>query len=113
MHRKTTYEAILLRNALQRAGLRVLTEVSDGHKHIDLSIPSARINIEIDGNQHLTDARQILSDLKRSHYSDRLGYETIHIPNREIHMNLGGIASALAEAASIREEKSPIHSIKI
>ena len=103
--RKPTLEAVKLREALQKLGIRVLTEVDDHHKHIDLAIPDARINIEVDGDQHLTDSHQILSDLKRSHYSDVLGYDTIHIPNAAIRENLGGIASALAEAAKIREEQ--------
>lgn len=102
---KPTKEALMLKKALEKLGIRVLVEVDDGHKHIDLTIPSARINIEVDGDRHLTDAYQILADLKRAHYSDDLGYDTIHIPNELIESNLGGIASALAEAAKIREEQ--------
>ncbi len=105
MYKKSTKEARDLKEALEKLGIRVLAEVDDKHKHIDLAIPSARINIEVDGIQHLTDAYQIISDLKRSHYSDDLGYDTIHIPNSSIRNNLGGIASALAEATKIREEK--------
>lgn len=105
MYKKPTPEALDLKNALERLGIRVLAEVDDGYKHIDLSIPDARINIEVDGNQHLTDPYRILSDLKRSHYSDDKGYDTIHITNKSIHSNLGGIASALAEASKIREEQ--------
>jgi very-short-patch-repair endonuclease len=105
MYKKPTKEALDLKHALEKLGIRVLAEVDDGHKHIDLTIPSARINIEVDGCQHFTDPYQILSDLKRNHYSDNLGYDTIHIPNKLIHENLGGIASALAEASKIREER--------
>ncbi len=104
MVRQPTKEALLLKTALEKLGLRVLVEVDDGFKSIDLSIPSARINIEVDGGQHLTDPYQILTDLKRSFYSNMLGYDTIHIPNRLIYADLGGIASALAEAAKIKEE---------
>ncbi|MEI7688565.1 MAG: hypothetical protein WCI91_00040 [Candidatus Nomurabacteria bacterium] len=81
-YRRQTKFAYLLRKALQKLGIRVLSEVND--KHIDLSIPSAKINIEIDGSQHLTDAYQIMSDLRRSHFSVLDGYDTIHIPNSEI-----------------------------
>jgi very-short-patch-repair endonuclease len=104
MYRKPTKEAQDLKIALEKLGLRVLVEVNDGHKHIDLTLPDARINIEVDGSQHLTDPYQILSDLKREHYSDDLGYDTVHIPNQAIHTNLGGIASALAEAGALRIE---------
>ena len=67
MYRQPTPEAVLLKTALEKLGLRVMVEVDDGFKHIDLSIPDSRINIEIDGLQHLTDPYQILSDLKRAH----------------------------------------------
>lgn len=77
-------------------------EVWDGHKHIDLGIPTARINIEVDGKQHLTSSRQILADLARGHYSDGLGYDTIHIHNEELQTDLEAIANAIAEAAMIR-----------
>ena len=116
MYMKPTKEAYELKTALEKLGIRVLAEVDDGHKHIDLTIPSSRINIEVDGGQHLTDSSQILKDLVRSHYSDDLGYDTIHIPNQAIHSNLGGIASALAEAAKIREEafkKKPVFDMGI
>jgi len=103
-YKKPTKEAQDLKEALEKLGMRVLAEVNDRHKHIDLSIPDARMNIEVDGIQHLTDPYQIISDLKRSHFSDDLGYDTVHIPNQAIHANLGGIASALAEAATLRIE---------
>lgn len=103
--RKPTPEALLLKSVLQKRGLRVLSEVYDGHKHIDLALPEAHINIEVDGLQHLTDARQILSDLARSHYSDYGGYDTIHIHNTEIREHLESIANAIAEAAYARIDK--------
>lgn len=103
--KRSTVEEIMLREALEARGLRVLTQVRDGFKRVDLAIPAAKINIEVDGRQHLTDAHQIISDLARSHYSDRLGYETIHIPNAYIHLDLDRIAKALAEAAAIREKQ--------
>lgn len=105
MINKPTRETLNLKGALEKLGIRVLKEVDDGHKHIDLSIPSARINIEIDGDQHITDSHQILKDLNRTHYSDDLGYDTLHISNHSLNSNLGGIASAVAEASKIREEE--------
>jgi len=102
---RPTVEERMLQTALEAHGVRVLSHIKDGYKTIDLAIPSAKINIEIDGKQHLTDPRQIISDLSRSHYSDALGYETVHIPNLYIHNDLNKIASALAEAAKIREKQ--------
>jgi len=102
MLHKSTHTAVLLKEALERRGLRVLSEVNDGHKRIDLGIPDAHINIEVDGIQHLTNPRQILSDLKREHYSDLLGYDTIHVPNELVYEDLERIAEAIAEAARTR-----------
>ena len=105
MIKKSTPEATKLKEALEGLGIRILSEHWDGHKHIDLSIPDAHINIEIDGPKHLTDPYQILADLNRSHYSDDLGYHTLHIHNEEINTNLEKIAVAIAEAAKIQEAK--------
>ena len=105
MYRKSTKEALDLKIELEKLGVRVLAEVDDGYKHVDLAIPEARINIEVDGARHLVDPYQILSDLKRTHYSDDIGYATIHIPNAFIHSDIGAIASAIAEAAKIRGDQ--------
>ena len=106
MYKQSTPQAIKLRHELEKRGIRVLTEVNDhGHKHVDLAIPSARINIEVDGRQHYENPFQIMSDLKRSHFSDDEGYDTIHIPNVFIDndIDLPKVAEALAEAAVMRE----------
>ena len=105
----STQEARALREALEQRGVRVLTEVNDGYKHIDLGIPDAKLNVEVDGIQHLTNPHQILSDLNRGYYSSRDGYSTMHIPNEMIRLHLQEISEALAEASKIREKKIRIH----
>jgi very-short-patch-repair endonuclease len=105
MYKKSTPEAETLRYALEKLGIRVLTELHDGRKSIDLAIPDARINIEVDGRQHFTKPDQILSDLERMHHSVHLGYDTIHIPNEFINSDLERIAGALARAAKIRKDR--------
>ncbi len=102
---RPTKEALILKTALEKLGISVREEVSDGHKHIDLSIPDSFMDIEIDGPKHFTDPYQILRDFKRTYYSSQDGYDTIHIPNELINKELGAIASAIAEAAKIREEQ--------
>jgi very-short-patch-repair endonuclease len=104
-HRVPTKEELLLKQELESLGVRVLSQVPDGHKHIDLAIPDARINIEVDGPQHWMNAHQIVSDLERSHGSDDLGYYTIHISNDHINSDARKIAKALAKATEIRIEK--------
>jgi very-short-patch-repair endonuclease len=103
MH-KPTYYAYLLKKYLKKLGVRVKEEVSDGYKHIDLSVESARLDIEVDGVQHLTDSQQMITDFKRTDYSKMDGYETIHVHNADLRRDAGGIASAIAEVSAIREE---------
>ena len=102
---KPTYYADLLKRYLNKLGVAVLSEVDDGYKHIDLSIPAAKLDVEVDGVHHLTDSQQILKDLKRSGYSHHDGYDTIHVHNMDLKHDAGGIASAIAEAPAIREER--------
>ena len=110
-HRVPTKETLALKESLEKRGVRVYVEVDDGHKHIDLAIPKAKINVEVDGIQHLTNPHQILADLNRGHYSNKLGYNTMHIPNEMIRAHLEEISVGLAEASKIREKDLHIHLI--
>lgn len=98
-----TAESESLKKALEERGVKVYIELHDGFKTIDLAIPKAKINVEVDGIQHLTNPKQILADLGRGYYSHKNGYDTMHIPNEMIRLHLKEIADALAEASKIRE----------
>lgn len=102
-------EALLLKEALEAHNIKVYKELNDGHKTIDLAIPKAKLNVEVDGIQHLTNPKQIVADLSRGYYSHKKGYSTMHIPNEMIHSHLKEISLALAEASKIRERKIYIH----
>ncbi len=91
-----------LGEALRKRGVSVILEHSDGHKHVDIAILNARIFIEVDGIQHLTDANQIMRDFKRDHFSDGDDFDTIHIPNEVIKTHLEQIADAIAEVVKKR-----------
>jgi very-short-patch-repair endonuclease len=52
-----------------------------GNMHIDIVIPEARVNIEIDGKHHSLNPKQALADLKRTYYSFRNRFLTLRIPN--------------------------------
>lgn len=104
-----TTEAEILKGALEDRGVKVYVELHDGFKTIDLAIPRAKINIEVDGIQHLTDPKQILSDLSRGFYSHKNGYDTMHIQNEMIRTHLDDIAGALAEASKVRERKIHVY----
>ena len=77
----STPEARELGRLLESYGWRVELEKWDGHKHIDIAITEARVNIEVDGRQHNYSSRQALSDLERTYYSFKKGYVTLRIPN--------------------------------
>jgi very-short-patch-repair endonuclease len=104
-----TKEALALKGALEDEGILVFKELNDGYKTIDLALPKARINVEVDGVQHLTDPKQILADLHRGYYSHKNGYDTMHIPNEMIRLHLPEISKALAEAAKTREKRIYVH----
>lgn len=89
---------------LRKLKISVKQQVFDGYKHIDLSIDSAKLDIEVDGIQHLTDSERIISDFKRSDYSRDAGYETLHVHNVDLEKDAPAIASAIAEVAKKREE---------
>jgi very-short-patch-repair endonuclease len=104
MKRASTPQTVKLKTELERRGIPVEAEKWDGHKHIDLVVSRAMLNIEVDGKQHYEDWRQILSDLHRTHHSDLKGWDTIHIPNAVIENrdDLERVADALAMAARVR-----------
>lgn len=104
-----TAEADALKKALEDKGVKVYVELHDGFKTIDLAIPRAKLNVEVDGIQHLTDPKQIVADLGRGYYSHKNGFDTMHIPNEMIRLHLDAIADALAEASKIRERKIHVY----
>lgn len=101
-HSKATWYALKLNKALKRRGITTKLEYFDGHKHIDISIPDARIAIEVDGKQHYIKAKQIESDFGRKRGSFKKGIDTIHIPNVLVRSDCRRIARAIAEVAKRR-----------
>ena len=106
---KPTTEADALKTALESRDVKVYTELHDGFKTVDLALPKAKINIEVDGIQHLTDPKQILADLSRGYYSHKNGYDTMHIQNEMVRTHLEDIANALAEASKVRKKKIQVY----
>ncbi len=99
-----TEQAKRLHDALLKHGITADLEYSDGHKTVDLCIKEARFYIEVDGLHHLTHTDQIIADLKRDHYSDNEGFETLHIPNAVFKNEriFGSIVEAIVGAARKR-----------
>jgi len=85
---KSTPFARKLSDALRNRGIPTILELWDRHKHIDVAIPDAKLNIEIDGEPHWLSAKQIEADLLRNYWSTDKGYATIHVPNYIIDKHL-------------------------
>ena len=91
-----------LHSALIQRGINVEIEKWDEHKHIDLSVESAGLYIEIDGDDHYTNADTIMRDLKRDYFSNEEGYDTLHIPNYIIDKNIDAVADAFVQVINRR-----------
>ena len=91
-----------LNDALLKRGVQSQLEYFDGHKHIDIAIPNAKIYIEVDGLHHYVDPKQIKSDFKRDHFSDGDDFNTIRIPNEIIEKHLEAIAEAIVQIVKER-----------
>lgn len=91
---KTTWETKKLGELLKNYGWHVDYEKYDGHKHIDIAIVDAKMNIEVDGCQHNLNFHQALSDLQREYYSFVKGYITLRIPNSLIKNHTARITTA-------------------
>lgn len=94
---RSTKQTLKLAKALENRGIKVKCAHWDGHKHIDICIPEARIYIEVDGLHHYTDPKQIIADLNRDHYSDDAEFFTKHISNQLIETHSEEIADAIAQ----------------
>ncbi|MFA6080881.1 MAG: DUF559 domain-containing protein [Patescibacteria group bacterium] len=92
-----TPQAKKLQEALENRGVKVEIEHFDGHKHVDLFLPEARVNIEVDGLWHLANSEQIIRDFNREYHDDRKGYNTLHIQNVVIDHHLKEIVEGIAE----------------
>jgi hypothetical protein len=95
LNKNPTPEVIKLSDELKRHNIFCDVEHGDGFKHIDIRVPIAHLDLEIDGSQHWTEFNQIISDLDRSYYSDRDGYRTFHIPNWIVNNRLEELVNAL------------------
>ena len=99
---KVSSEAKKLFDKLIESDIFAELEYWDGHKHVDIHIPSAKLYIEVDGVQHFTNSNQIASDFLRDHYSDDAGYSTFRIPNAIIREKINTIVIAILKIVSER-----------
>ena len=76
-----TAEATKLYLSLKKRGVPAELEKFDGYKTIDIAVVDAKVNIEVDSHQHISNPKQALSALKRTCFSIQKGYLTLRIPN--------------------------------
>lgn len=92
-----TDEAIALYIALRLRGVPAELEKYDGFKTIDIAIPEAKVNIEVDGVHHNLQHKQALADLKRTYHSFLKGYFTLRIPNTLIKWSIDETADYIVD----------------
>lgn len=92
-----TDEAIELYFALKRRGVPAMLEKNDGYKTIDIAVPDAKVNIEVDGMHHNYSPQQAMSDLNRTLYSLKKGFLTLRIPNSLVRTHLEETADKITE----------------
>jgi len=92
-----TKETADLADEFKKRGVKVYVELNDGFKHVDLAILKSKLNVEVDGVQHLDDPNQIITDFKRDYYSHLDGFYTLRIHNEDLKKHLNSIAKAIEE----------------
>lgn len=107
-----TYYAKLLAEELRKRGILLKMEYYDNHKSVDIFIPSAKLDIEIDGSHHNSSSQQAITDLKRTKYSLREGRITIRIPNSAIYQNISEVADNILEIIEDTKSKKKNEKIK-
>lgn len=104
---KTTKQNKLFFLALKKRNLPVEIEKNDGYKTIDITIPTFKLNIEIDGIHHNTNLSQAQSDLKRTYYSMESEFNTIRLPNILIDQKMDETADTITEIiVRLRDKKN-------
>lgn len=92
---KPTKAVLLLRDCLEEKGIEVILEHDDGHKHVDIFIPKAKLYIEVDGLQHYLRPSQIIADMERDFHSYQEGFKTFRIPSFVALTNYKKVVSAI------------------
>ena len=105
-HQKTvTPESIKLSKALKDLEVEHKLETFDGHKHVDISIESAKLYIELDGSQHGLSSKQMLADDERDKHSLKEGYYTKRIPNAWVNQNPHRLANSIKTLTEKRQRE--------
>lgn len=107
-----TPQAKKLQEAIEKYEIEVIAEYFDGYKHVDLFLPEARIAIEVDGLQHVSDPKQIMTDFQREHYSKLNNIDTLHLENSVVVKHLDEIAKAISDVVKERKVLLLLENVK-
>lgn len=94
-----TPQAIKLATALKEKGITSELEAFEGDKHVSIVLPEAKLYLEVDVKNHLTDPEHLFRDLQRDACSHDEGVDTVHIPDIYVDSALDEITDAIAEVA--------------
>lgn len=94
---ETTDVTIALYFALRNRGVPAKLELDDGYKTIDIAVPDAKINIEVDSRRHSNNPRQAMSNSSRTYHPFLKSYFTLRIPNSLVNRNLEETADFITE----------------
>jgi very-short-patch-repair endonuclease len=97
-----TRHTLMLAEELEKRGVHLKLEHWDGHKHIDIFIPEAKISLEIDGLRHYTNPTQIIADFHRDYFSNKADIFVKHIPNDLIETHVIQIAEAITKVVGLK-----------
>ncbi|MDR1897267.1 MAG: DUF559 domain-containing protein [Prevotellaceae bacterium] len=96
-HPHVSNQQILIHMGLNHRGIDNELEYSDGHKQVDIAILDSKIYIEVNGKQHVNNAQQLISDMKRTYYSFEDGFLTLNVYNDAIEKGFNNIINAIRE----------------
>jgi very-short-patch-repair endonuclease len=110
-HQRTTSNSVKLYQELKKNGIKCELEYWDGHIHADIAVPVANLYIEIDGKHHITDPKQLSSDIMRDFLNARRGMYTVRIPNFIFKYNFDEIVNSLIKIINILAGKDLLTSM--
>jgi very-short-patch-repair endonuclease len=99
-----TPQAKKLYRALKEKDVKCILEFYDEHKHVDICIPDAKIHIEIDGDAHFFDHRQIKADALRDSWSEKEGFKTFRFSNEFIDVRLDEVVNEIMKVGKKRNK---------
>ncbi len=85
---ETSQETICLYLSLRTRNVPAVLEKSERDNTTDIAVASAKVNIEVDGPQYLSNPNQALYDLQKTYQTFKKGYLTLRIPHMLVKKNL-------------------------